>query len=108
MKRRDEIEVTIDDFEAGEKLLSRLGYGRDLAFEKRRESWELDDCRIELDELPAGLGTFVEIEGPDSDVVMRLRERLGLKDRSLIKQSYIAMVAAELRRRGSKQKQITF
>src|SRR3954463_8648792 len=76
LKSRPETEVTVDDFDQALALLDQLGYRPDLRFEKHRESWKLDGCKIELDELPH-LGHFIEIEGPDEAAVMRLRERLG-------------------------------
>src|SRR5690242_10767962 len=61
-KTREEIEVEVGTGDLGE-VLARLGYGEMLSFEKRRESWKLNECTVELDELPR-LGFFVEIEGP--------------------------------------------
>src|SRR5439155_24758133 len=52
VKRREEIEVGVDPMEAAVKLLEQLGYSPMLTFEKRRESWTIDRCKIELDQLP--------------------------------------------------------
>ncbi|MHC4239127.1 MAG: class IV adenylate cyclase [Planctomycetota bacterium] len=65
LKRRQEIEVEVQDRHSVEKLLSALGYEEVLAFEKKRRLWGLGDCEVALDELPL-LGSFVEIEGPTS------------------------------------------
>jgi adenylate cyclase class 2 len=91
LKNREEIELTADDGEQASLLLQRLGYAPTLSFEKRRETWRMEDCLVELDELPQ-LGCFVEIEGPDEEAVLEVREALGLDDRPLVKKSYIAMV----------------
>jgi adenylate cyclase class 2 len=101
LKNREEVEFVTDDGEQAALLLERLGYSPTLSFEKRRESWKLDDCLIELDELPQ-LGRFVEIEGPDEEAVLEVRETLGLDDRPLVKQSYIAMVDELLKSTGAK------
>ena len=53
-----------NDDDAIDAAFAALGYSRVLSFEKRRESWKLGGCNVELDELPH-LGTFVEIEGPE-------------------------------------------
>jgi adenylate cyclase class 2 len=99
LKNREEIEFVADDGEQASLLLQRLGYAPTLSFEKRRETWRLEDCTVELDELPR-LGCFVEIEGPDEEAVLAAREVLELDDRPLIKRSYIAIVAELLQSSG--------
>jgi adenylate cyclase class 2 len=98
-KKRREIELEVNDAEAAELLLKELGYGKALAFDKRRRTWELLDCEVALDELPL-LGTFVEIEGPASATIARVQEMLGLSGMPHIRESYAALVAQELGRRG--------
>ena len=107
LKSREETEVTVDDPAATTRLFERLGLGVTLSFEKRRESWELDGCKVELDEVPY-LGAFVEIEGPGEAVVMRVRESLGLADRPVIKNSYIGLLTRHLQERGLRDKVIAF
>lgn len=96
LKRRDEIEFSVSDAGAATRLFERLGFQSDLSFEKRRETWELDGCHVELDELPR-LGRFVEIEGPSEDDILRVRDKLGLAQVELVRTSYIAMVASLMR-----------
>lgn len=107
LKTREETEVEVGSAEAADRLLDRLGYTRCLSFEKRRYSWKLEDCKIELDEVPR-LGFFLEIEGPSEESVMRVRNVLGLSDRPLIKASYIAMLASHLQERGETATAIVF
>ena len=102
LKNREEIEFVADDGEQAALLLERLGYAPTLSFEKRRETWRIDDCLVELDELPQ-LGCFVEIEGPDEEAVLAVRETLELDDRPLVKKSYIAMVDELLKSSGAKK-----
>lgn len=87
-------------------LLEALGFTRTLSFEKFRESWTLDHCLIELDELPH-LGTFAEIEGPSEPEVLAVQQKLDLQDHPPIKPSYIAMVAEWLETHG-KARDLTF
>jgi adenylate cyclase class 2 len=94
LKVREEIEVTVDVRQNAIDLLDRLGYQEQLSFEKRRETWKLDGCKVELDELPQ-IGRFVEVEGPDEATVNRVRETLSLTGHALIKESYAAMVAKQ-------------
>ena len=90
LKRREEIEFAVGDLDAAAALLARLGFGRTLAFEKRRETWTLHDCFVELDALPH-LGTFVEIEGA-ADAIAVVRTTLALDGEPLITRGYIGMM----------------
>lgn len=107
LKSREELEVEVSDADAVSRLLERLGYLRTLSFEKRRESWALDGCKVELDELPY-LGKFVEVEGADEPSVLRVRERLGLASRPIVKSGYIALLMSHLQERGIARKTVTF
>ena len=107
LKNREEIEFSVDDGEAAAALLRAIGFEMILSFEKRRETWELDDCEVVLDELPI-LGWFVEIEGPDESGVMNLHQKLGLSDRPLIQTAYATMLAQRLEKSGNDKRRVTF
>jgi predicted adenylyl cyclase CyaB len=107
VKSREETELTVESAAAAAALFAQLGFGKTLTFQKRRESWKLQACKIELDELPH-LGWFVEVEGPDEATVMRVREALGLADRPIIKTSYVGMLADHLAERGEPTMVVTF
>ena len=107
LKSREEVEVEVSDADSAARLLERLGYLRTLSFEKRRQSWALDGCKVELDELPH-LGKFVEVEGPDEQSVLRVRERLGLASRPIVKSGYIALLMSHLQERGKMTKHVRF
>jgi adenylate cyclase, class 2 len=107
LKSRDEVEVTVGSSEDASQLLERLGFVRMLSFEKRRESWKLGGCKVELDELPY-LGSFVEVEGPDDQAVLTVREQLGLVDRPIVRSSYIALLMGYLQERGQNRRVVTF
>jgi adenylate cyclase class 2 len=91
-KRRQEIEVPIGDSGAATEILHALGYTERVIFEKRRETWRLGPCQIELDELPE-LGTFVEIEGPDEAEIRTALAALGLSQAQSINKGYASMIA---------------
>ncbi len=91
-KRRQEIEFEIKDADSVRKLLSALGYEQSLVVEKKRRLWQLGDCEVALDRLPL-LGDFVEIEGPDEEIIANAQEKLGLSDLSHIAESYASLVA---------------
>ena len=107
LKNRDEVELTVDNSEDAVELLEKLGFVRMLAFEKRRESWKLGGCKVELDEVPY-LGSFIEIEGPSEPVVLAVREQLGLGDRPMVKASYVALLMSYLQERGQMRRIVTF
>lgn len=91
VKVREEIEFVVSNESAARSLLETLGYETIMSFEKRRESWRLGACTIELDQLPF-LGPFVEIEGPDIAAIETTRVRLGLATAQPREQSYASML----------------
>ena len=107
LKSREEVELTVADPADAARLLGKLGFVRVLAFEKRRETWKLAGCKVELDEVPH-LGPYVEVEGPGEAEVLQVREALGLADRPIIKTSYIAMLMNYLRERGRSATEVKF
>jgi adenylate cyclase class 2 len=107
LKSREEIELTVGSFDAASRLLESLAYRRVMSFQKKRQSWKLKDCRVELDELPQ-LGVYVEIEGPSEDAVLNIRELLQLHDRGLVKASYVALLMAHLQEQGNHVRNVEF
>jgi adenylate cyclase class 2 len=107
LKSRDEVECGVENDRDAMMLLSRLGYLRVLSFEKRRESWKLGGCSVELDTVPH-VGTFVEIEGPSEAAILKVRDQLNLSERPLVKASYIALLMTHLQDRGETTKTVTF
>ncbi len=108
LKSRDETELVVASDRDAVSMLQCLGFARVRSFEKRRESWSLQDCKVELDELPR-LGPFVEIEGPSDEVVLKVRELLGLSNEPIVRASYIALLTTYLQEKGLQaQKEIGF
>jgi len=107
LKIREEINFCTDDAEATCELLQSLGYIEYLFFEKRRESWRLDNCLIELDEVPH-IGSHIEIEGPDAEQVYRIQEALGLSNLPTINKSYISLLVEYCKKHDKPISPITF
>jgi adenylate cyclase class 2 len=107
LKSREERELIVGSPKDAMALLEALGFRRVLTFQKRRESWTLRDCQVELDELPY-LGEFVEIEGPSEPSVLGVRQTLQLEDRPLIRASYIALLITHLQERGISERVVLF
>ena len=88
-------------------MLAALGFVEVLCFEKRRETWRLSDCLIELDELPY-LGCFVEIEASRAEEVQRMQELLELGELEHIQKSYIALLIEYCQDRNIAKRQVIF
>ena len=107
MKRREEIEVSVDDPDAATSILEALGYSITLSFEKRRETWQLGSCEVVLDELPL-IGTFVEIEGPDEATIRHVQSQLDLGGRPTITRPYSGLLLDHLKAQGRSDRVIRF
>ena len=92
LKSREAVEFEVNEVDAMGRLLQSLGYLELVLFEKRRESWRMGNCKIELDELPR-IGCFVEIEGPDEAAILSVMSRLNLSIELSIRKSYVELLA---------------
>jgi adenylate cyclase class 2 len=107
LKSRQENEVKVEGFQAAVELLEALSFHQVLAFEKRRQSWELGNCKIELDELPH-LGCFVEIEGHSEKAIQKVQETLGLGHRPIVKTAYVGLMMTYLQDHGHSDRFVRF
>lgn len=96
LKQREEIETAVADGPEAIELLKALGFRERLSFEKKRETWCLGECLIELDTVPH-LGAFIEIEGPAKSQIDHVRRLLALQEAALISDSYVRMLAEHCR-----------
>ena len=92
LRSREAFDLSVSPAEQLIPLLQGLGFVQMLSFEKRRESWELKDCLVELDTMPEA-GLFVEVEGPTEAAVSAVRSLLGLSALLAVEQSYSAMMS---------------
>jgi adenylate cyclase class 2 len=106
-KQREEIETEIGDADAMLRLLARLGYRVYLVFAKRRESWSLPPCLVELDELPR-MGDFVEVEGPGESEIRRVVDVLGLDASRSTTKGYASMVVEQFESVGDEVLRLSF
>lgn len=93
LKSREEIEVGVTDAVSLARILEELGFVPVLCYQKRRESWQLNECRVELDE-PPRIGLFVEIEGPDDRSIRAVQTALELDKAGEVPTSYVGMLVA--------------
>jgi adenylate cyclase, class 2 len=94
-KKRQEIEVEVEDGDSAEKLLLAVGFEKRLIVEKKRQVWRLRECEIALDEVTM-LGNFVEIEGSNEDEITEIQKILGLEDLKHIKHGYSHLLRKKL------------
>ena len=67
-KIREEIELTVEEFDRMAFIFDRLGFHAVQTYEKYRTTFHLGDVEVVLDEMPFGL--FVELEGA-SDIDLK-------------------------------------
>lgn len=108
LKSREEIELHVDSYDHAMALLQQLKFVHVLLFEKRRQSWELAGCKVELDQLPPDMGTYVEIEGATDQSILHVQQLLGLAGRHTVKTSYVGLVMSHLQDRGSTNRVLLF
>ena len=104
-KQRQEIQTAVDNPQAIQSLFEQLGFAQSLLIEKRRESWTLDNCHVELDTLPL-IGSFAEIEGPSQEQITRVIEQLQLDITNLIKTPYPTMLREHLQKTDNPNREI--
>jgi adenylate cyclase class 2 len=95
-KSRPEFETCVSDPVMMEKIFEALGYHKRVTLEKKRRIWTVDSCHVCLDEVPR-LGSFIEVEGPDEQVIASVLEKLGLGDEPHIRHGYATMMERELK-----------
>jgi len=105
LKKRQELEIEINDVDSAEKLLSAIGFEKALVLQKKRQLWQLEQCKVALDELPL-LGTFVEIEGPNQEKIAGVQRGLQLENVPHIPQSYASLIEEKLCQLGQSKKQV--
>jgi adenylate cyclase class 2 len=96
LRAREAFDLTLTPHDQIVPLLNVLGFEQILLFEKDRESWRLEGCLVELDNLPH-FGTFVEIEGPSEEAVTSVQRLLHLDQVPAVHPGYSQMIAEHLR-----------
>lgn len=72
----EEIEVDVSDFDATVELFTHAGWPPKTYQENRRETWQLRDVEVVIDEWP-WMPPQIEIEGPSEDAVKKVALELG-------------------------------
>ena len=100
-KVRRELQTHLDDPAAVEEIFEAVGLAPTMTVQKRRASYRLGRCLVELDELPL-IGCFVEIEAPSEKAILAVSRQLHLAGPP-ITDHYVNLVLAARRRGGNKR-----
>ena len=100
-----ELETRLDDFNTMDAILEALGFKRRQAYEKWRETWQLEGADLCLDTMP--FGSFLEIEGPP-DTIPRIAGALGLSWHHRILGNYLGIFSVLREREGLTFTDLTF
>lgn len=106
LKVRREIQTRLDDAQAARKLLLACGLQCVQTLQKRRASYRLGACSVELDLLPL-IGSFVEIEGPDEETIDALASELGIPGPHL-SEPYVRLAGDRARELGRDPQRVVF
>ena len=91
-KSRLEIELEVDNSEKAIALLNELTLSPTLVIDKLRKIYEINQCQVCLDKVNR-LGMFIEIEGPNDQVIEEVRQKIGLKDARHLNRGYAHMMS---------------
>lgn len=105
-KVRREVQTRLDDPAAIAEILQHLGVRPTMIVEKRRASYRMGRCLVELDELPL-IGCFVEVEGPSVRQITRICQKLKLPGQP-IGETYVELLLRHCRRARIPSREITF
>ena len=89
-KVREELEVSVNDFETTALIFERLGFAPMQVYEKYRETFVLGAVEVVLDEMP--YGDFVELEGEEAEI-KTTATNLGLAWDKRINNNYLGLMA---------------
>ncbi len=94
-KVREELEITVSDWQTAVAIFQRLGFVPTQVYEKYRETFRLDTSSgavtVTLDELP--YGNFVELEGEEA-AIRQAAVLLNLRWQSRLVTNYLALMSA--------------
>lgn len=105
-KVRREVQTRVEDAAAMGEVLAAMGFSPALTIQKKRITYRVGRCLVELDELPL-IGRFVEIEGPGEAAIDAVRKKLQIEDDST-KSGYTKLVADACAASGRKCREVVF
>jgi len=103
---RQELELSVGDFESADMFFRALGYQAVLVYEKCRTIYEIGGSFVTLDEMP--YGDFVEVEGPDAAGIQEVSRLIRLDWQRRILDNYVEIFESICERLGLTFRDITF
>lgn len=97
VKQQIEYETEIGNAETITEIFKNLSYRPALVYEKRRQTWQLKNVEIVLDELPFGL--FMEIEGGQNEI-LEAEKLLKIENLPAVMETYPLLTAQHGKKRG--------
>lgn len=104
-KVREELETSVGDGELLLQVLDRIGFRVWFRYQKYREELRRDKLVIAIDETP--IGTFVELEGREADI-LAMAEALGRTPADFLLDSYLALFRAHCAAVGASASDMVF
>ena len=91
VKSRVEIEFTVEDGDAADRMFRGLGYEKVFRYQKYREAFRWRDAEIVVDETP--IGTFLEIEGA-VETIHAAASAMGRSPADYVDEGYVELLTA--------------
>jgi adenylate cyclase class 2 len=85
-KKREEINIELNDFNVAKQLLYEIGFMGKFVKEKIRQKFAYEGLDISLDKVPF-IGYYIEIEGKDRKILEFIK-KIGLNRKDAIRESY--------------------
>ena len=104
-KVREELETSVGDGELLLRVLERIGFHVWFRYQKYREELKHGDLVIAIDETP--IGTFVELEGSEPDI-LAMAAALGRRPADFLLDSYLALFRAHCAATGASASHMVF
>jgi len=105
VKVREELEIEVSDFEKTADILKRIGFEEKQVYEKYRETFQLGEVEVVLDEVP--FGNFVELEGEEKNI-RETADLLQLDWDKRILDNYLALMSRLKKRHNLPFENLTF
>ena len=95
-RHRIELELEVTNYDSLLEQLTSKELVMNMVIEKVRTEYVIDKCNIAIDEIPF-IGSFVEIEGPNTGAIDMVRKQLELSDSMIVIDSYRELLEKELK-----------
>ena len=78
-----EWETNVENLRVMKEIINKLGFDVDVVVSKNRETFELGESEIVVDEVK-NLGNFIEIESPSKNEIDQIADKLKINDQDIV------------------------